>query len=261
VDAVAALFAGPLITFVLVLARIGGLTLSAPLFGHTALPRRIRGLLVVALAILVLPTQLGASPPDAQDLVDLVRLVANETLVGLMLGMGVRLLFTAVQLTGQLISQLSGMSLADVFSPGFDADVPMFSQLLFYLTLTVMICLGGHRMIVSALLDTFDLLPPGQAALGDSFVDVSSTILMQSLALGIRAGAPVMTALLLSTLVLGLVTRTLPQINIIAIGFSLNALLTLGAMFLAVGTIAWTLQEQTEETLRLIMNALASKQG
>lgn len=255
-NAIAALFAEPLITFVLVLARIGALVLTAPLFGHSALPRRIRGLLAVALAVLIVPMQLGASPVDARDLVDLLRLVANETLVGLLLGLGVRLLFTAVQLTGQLISQLSGMSLADVFSPGFEADVPMFSQLLFFLTLAVMICLGGHRMIVEALLDTFLLLPPGQAALGGDFVGVSSVILTQSLALGIRAGAPVMTALLLSTLVLGLVTRTLPQINIIAIGFNLNALLTLGALFLTVGTIAWTLQEQTEETLQMIMDVL-----
>lgn len=255
-NTVAQLFAEPLITFVLVLARVGALVLTAPLFGHSALPRRIRGLLAVALAVLILPMQLGISQPDARDLVDLFRLVANETLVGLLLGMGVRLLFTAVQLTGQLISQLSGMSLADVFSPGFEADVPMFSQLLFFLTLAVMVCLGGHRQIVEALLDTFVLLPPGQATLGGECVDVMTTILTQSFALGIRAGAPIMTALLLATLVLGLVTRTLPQINIIAIGFNFNALLTLATLFLTVGAIAWTLQEETEATLKLILNAL-----
>ena len=253
---VADLFAVPLITFVLVLARTGALVLTAPLLGHSALPRRVRGLLAVTLAMLVLPTQLGTSQPDARDLVELLRLVANEMLVGMLLGMGVRLLFSAVQLTGQLISQLSGMSLADVFSPGFEADVPMFSQLLFFLTLAVMVCLGGHRLMVEALLDTFVLLPPGQATLGGEFVDVISTILTQSFALGIRAGAPIMTALLLATLVLGLVTRTLPQINIIAIGFNFNALLTLAALFLTIGTIAWTLQEQTDETLRQILDAL-----
>jgi flagellar biosynthesis protein FliR len=254
--ALTGLLTQPLITFVLVLARIGALMLTAPLFGHSALPRRIRGLLAISLSVLVLPMQLGLPPVGVRDLLDLLRLVAGEMLLGLLLGMGVRLLFTAVQLTGQLISQLSGMSLADVFSPGFEADVPIFSQLLFYLTLAVMVCLGGHRMIVEALLDTYVLLPPGQAVLSGDFVDVSSTILTQSLALGIRAGAPIMTALLLSTLVLGLVTRTLPQINIIAIGFNLNALLTLAGLFLTIGTIAWTLQEQTEQTLQLILDSL-----
>ena len=148
------------------------------------------------------------------------------------------------------------MSLADVFSPGFDADVPIFSNLLFYVTMAVMLCLGGHRMIIEAMLDTFVVLPPGHAALGTDFVGVLSTILTQSLELGIRAGAPLMAALLLSTLVLGLVTRTLPQINIIAVGFSLNALLTLGALFLTIGSIAWTLQEQSAETMRMIVDSI-----
>jgi flagellar biosynthetic protein FliR len=65
-----------------------------------------------------------------------------------------------------------------------------------------------------------------------------------------------MIALLLATLVLGLVTRTLPQINIIAIGFNVNALLTLSALLLTLGTIAWTLQQGTRETLRAIVQAL-----
>lgn len=254
---ITALLTHQLVTFVLVLARTGALVLTAPLTGQSGVPRHVRGLLAVALAVLITPMQVGASQMAPADLVELAVLVANEMFVGLLLGVGVRLLLTAVQLTGQLISQLSGMSLADVFSPGFDADVPMFSQLFFYLTVAVMLCLGGHRMIVDAMLDTFVVLPPGQAGLGTDFVDVLTTILTQSLELGIRAGAPAMTALLLSTLVLGLVTRTLPQINIIAVGFSLNALLTLAALFLTVGTIAWTLQEESAETMQMIVESLS----
>lgn len=259
--AIAALLTQPLITFVLVLARVGALVLAAPPFGHTALPRRVRGLLAVALALLIAPmqirpSQLGASYGDVSSVLDLSVLAAGEMLVGLLLGVGVRLLFTAVQLAGQLISQLSGMSLADVFSPGFEAEVPAFSQLLYFLMLAVMVCLGGHRLIIEALLDTFAVLPPGEASPGSDFVQVLSRIFTQSLALGIRAGAPVMIALLLSTLVLGMVTRTLPQINIVAVGFSLNVLLALAALFLTLGTIAWTLQEQTEGTLQAIVDVL-----
>jgi flagellar biosynthetic protein FliR len=257
VTLITALFTQQLITFVLVLARTGALVLTAPLSGQTGIPRHVRGLLAVTMAVVVTPLYFRTSRAAPEDLVQLGVLVANEMLVGLLLGVGVRLLLTAVQLTGQLISQLSGMSLADVFSPGFDADVPMFSQLLFYLTMAVMLCLGAQRMVIDALLDTFVVLPPGQATLGGDFVDVLSTILTQSLALGIRAGAPIMAALLLATLVLGLVTRTLPQINIIAVGFSLNALLTLGGMFLMVGTIAWTLQEHSDESVQMILDALS----
>jgi flagellar biosynthetic protein FliR len=253
---ITALLTQQLITFVLVLARTGALVLTAPMTGQSGVPPQVRGLLAVMLAALITPMQFGASQPAPANLVELAVLVANEMLVGLLLGVGVRLLLTAVQLTGQFISQLSGMSLADVFSPGFDADVPIFANFLLFLTMAVMLCLGGHRMVVEAMLDTFVVMPPGHAALGTDFVSVLSTILTQSLELGIRAGAPVMAALLLSTLILGLVTRTLPQINIIAVGFSLNALLTLAALFLTIGTIAWTLQEQSAETMRMIVDVI-----
>jgi flagellar biosynthetic protein FliR len=253
---VTAILTHQLLTFVLVLARTGALVLTAPLTAQSGIPPHVRGLLAVALAALVTPMHVGTSLVAPTNLVELAVLIANETLVGLLLGVGVRMLLTAVQLAGQLINQLSGMSLADVVSPGFDAEVPVFSQLLFFLTMAVMLCLGGHRMIVEAMLDTFVVLPPGQAALGNDFLGVLTTILTESLALGIRAGAPIMAALLLSTLVLGLVTRTLPHINIIAVGFNLNALLTLAALFLTVGTIAWTLQESSAETMRLLVDAL-----
>ena len=81
--------------------------------------------------------------------------------------------------------------------------------------------------MIEALLDTFAWAPPGHAALGDTFVEVLTNIVTQSFALGIRAAAPLLIALLLSTLVLGLISRTLPQINVIAVGFGLNSLLTL----------------------------------
>ncbi len=83
-----------------------------------------------------------------------------------------------------------------------------------------------------------------------------TAILTQSFALGIRAAAPAMTALLLATLVLGLISRTLPQINIIAVGFGVNTLVALGTVMLSLGAMAWAFQEQIEPTLDLLQTAL-----
>ena len=74
--------------------------------------------------------------------------------------------------------------------------------------------------------------------------------------MGIRAAAPILTALLISTIVLGLVSRTLPQLNIILVGFNLNALLTLGALMLSLGGVAWTFQEQTEVVLEQLQQVI-----
>jgi flagellar biosynthetic protein FliR len=243
--------------FVLVLARTGALVMTAPIFGSQAVPRRIRALLAVAMSLVVTPVFLSGTFPPFENLVTLGRLVLNEALIGLLLGLGVTILFSGIQAAGQIVSQLSGMSLADVFSPGFDEDISVFSQLYYFLTLAVFVAVGGHRIMIEALLDTFAAGPPGHAALGDGYVEVLVSIVTQSFILGIRAAAPLLIALLLSNVVLGLISRTLPQINVIAVGFSVNAILALGLLALSIGAAAWTFQEPTISILQQINSLLA----
>jgi flagellar biosynthetic protein FliR len=231
--------------------------MTAPIFGSQAVPKRVRGLLAVTMSLLVTPVFLGATVPPIDDSGELGRLLVNEALVGLLLGLGVNILFSGVQVAGQIISQMSGLSLADVFSPGFDEEVSVFSQLLYFLTLSVFVAVGGHRIVTEALLDTFAAAPPGHAALGSTYVDVLVTIITQSFSLGIRAAAPLLIALLLSNLVLGLISRTLPQINVIAVGFGLNAMLALGMLFLSIGAAAWTFQDPAVNVMQHIGEALA----
>jgi flagellar biosynthesis protein FliR len=242
--------------FTLVLARTGALVMTAPIFSTQAMPRQVRALLAVAMSLLVTPVFLNTSLPAADDLAAFGRMLANEALVGLLLGLGMNILFAGIQVAGQIVSQLSGLSLADVFNPGFNEEVSVFSQLFYFLTLAVFVAVGGHRLMTEGLLDSFAALPPGHAALGSNVVDVLATIITQAFSLGIRAAAPLMTALLISNLVLGLISRTLPQINVIAVGFSLNSLLALGLLFLTVGGAAWTFQDPTIDVLQRVREAL-----
>ncbi|MEX0614226.1 MAG: flagellar biosynthetic protein FliR [Pirellulales bacterium] len=238
--------------FTLVLARTGALVMTAPLFGSQALPRQVRALLAVTISLLVTPVYLGTTLPPVEQIADYGRLLVNEALVGLLLGLGVNVLFSGIQVAGQIVSQMSGLSLADVFNPAIEEDVSVFSQLFYFLTLAVFVAVGGHRLIIEALLETFAAAPPGHIALGHDFIEVLSSIVTQSFALGIRAAAPLLTALLLSNLVLGLISRTLPQINIIAIGFGVNSLLALGMLFLSLGAAAYTFQDPTIDVLQRI---------
>ncbi len=242
--------------FTLVLSRTSGLMLAVPVFGSTGIPRQARALLAVVMALLVTPVYLGASLPPVTNLIDYGRLAVNEVLLGLLLGLGINILFSGTQVAGQLISQMSGLSLANVASPGFEESQSVFSQLFYFVTLAVFVAIGGHRILIEALLDTFAWAPPGHAVIGGSYVDVLVSILAQSFVLGVRAAAPVVTVLLLSTLLLGLITRTLPQINIIAVGFGLNSLLTMGLLSVTLGAVAWTFQDSTMDVLLQIQDSL-----
>ncbi len=244
--------------FTLELARTGALVATAPIFGSLALPRRVKALLAVMLSLLVTPIYLNASLPPVEHLPEYLRLMVSEVLIGLLLGLGIHILFSGIQVAGQVVSQMSGLSLAEVADPAFNEDSSVFSQLFYFLVLAVFVAVGGHRIVTEALLETFAWAPPGHAALGDTFVEVLTNITTQSFVLGIRAAAPLLAALLLTTIVLGLISRTLPQINIIAIGFGLSSMMLLGILFLSLGAIAWTFQDPILDVLHELQSTVVS---
>jgi len=257
VHALAEFYREPLILFVLVLTRISGLVMTVPIFGSRNIPLRIRAFLAIGLALIITPVQWQEGVEMPNDLLNMGILTAREGILGLALGLSIMILFTGLHLTGQIIGQMSGMSLADIFDPTFDTSVPVFSQLLDAVTLSVFIAIGGHRHILSALLDTFKARPPGVRDFPTNLVEAITTITGESFGAGIRAAAPVMVALLLAVLVLGLISRTLPQLNVIAVGFSLNSMIMLLTLAASLGGLAWVVQDHADSVIVLIRDAVA----
>lgn len=245
------------VVFTLVLTRVSGLVVLAPLYGGSETPPQFRALLALALAVLVAPLPWAAAPVPA-SLVEYVVMIGGELLIGLTLGFGVMLLFSGMQLAGQIIGLTSGMTLAEAFNPGFDTSIPILSQLLYLLALAIFVVIGGHRMLMEGLLGTFAAIPPGAAGLPEPLGEALVTLLSQSFALGIRAAAPATVALLLATLVMGLVSRTLPQLNVLALGFGMNSLVALGALALSLGGVAWAFEEQVAPALETLLDALGA---
>jgi flagellar biosynthetic protein FliR len=201
----------------------------------------------------VTPLQTLELAHDPRTPVDYLLLTVGETLVGVTIGVGITLLFSGLQVAGQIVNQMSGMQLADVFNPSLQENVPIFSQLLYYVALAVFVTIGGHRRVMTALLDSFVTLPAGGGAMPTDIGEMLTTLAAQSFRLGVQAAAPVMVAMLLATLVLGLISRTLPQLNVMNMGFGINAMITLCGMALSLGTMAWVFQEQVDPMLNLLV--------
>ena len=143
-----------------------------------------------------------------------------------------------------------------MFDPALDQQVPLFSRLLFLVTVAVFVCLGGHRMVMAGLLDTFQTIPPGGGGIsrlgGQGICNAGESELSawhprrRSRRDGAAAGQ----------LDLGLVGRTLPQLNILSLGFGLNAMLAFAALGLTLGAAAWAFQDQIQPALEVIFDAL-----
>ena len=238
--------------FTLVLFRTAALVMTVPVLGGTGVPAQARVMLSMALALLVTPSQLGHTPPMPSTLLGFVITLGCETLLGLVLGLGVMIILSGVQLAGQIISQLGGMSLAEVLNPDLDTDVPLLSQVLNMFALAIFVTIGGHRLVLGGLLDTFIAMPAGTGTPLASFSETLVTLLAQSCELGIRIAAPCTVALLLANVVLGLITRTLPQLNVLSFGFGLGALVTFAALSVSLATVAWILQAEIDQAWELI---------
>ena len=183
-------------------------------------------------------------------------LLGGEALIGACLGLGVLILIHGMTLAGELVGQASGLWLAEVFDPALDQDVPLFSRLLFLVTVSVFVCLGGHRLVMAGLLDTFQTIPPGGAGFPVSVAQGFVTLVSQSFQLGDPLPPPAVTALLLASLILAVVGRTLPQLNVLSLGLGLNAMLAFAALGLTLGAAAWAFQDQIQPALETIFDAL-----
>ena len=151
---------------------------------------------------------------------------------------------------------MSGLSVAEALNPTLEEESPVLANLLQMTALAVFVAMGGHRLLVGALLDTYTAMPLGCADLPSSIGRLVPALLAESFSLALRGAVPAIVALLLATISLGLISRTLPQMNVMAIGFGLNVLVTLGILALSIGGIAWLFQEQLEPAVETITAAL-----
>ena len=178
-----------------------------------------------------------------------------EAALGLTFGLAMLLLSAGVKIAGQLIAQMSGLSSARVYDPEQHESSSLYGTLLDLAAVAVFLLVGGHRQVVAALLDTFQWMPPGEARFSADLLETINAIVTQSFVLGLRTAAPVIVALMGATLVLGLVSRALPRLNTLALGFSLNTLLVLAVLSLSMGSAAWVFQEHTDQAVQMLQAA------
>jgi flagellar biosynthesis protein FliR len=259
-----------LLLFTLVLTRVTGLLLTAPIYGTTSAPTQVRALLAVTLTLLVMPVVWDTHVTEPAGSIGYIALVGGEFLIGAILGLGIAVLLAGMVMAGELTSRMGSLSMADIFDPTANSDISMFSQLLQFVAIAFFLGMGGHRTVMAGLLNTFQHIPAG-ATLGALWGDATTgadagllaplahgfvLLLSESFQLAVRASVPVVAALLLATMVLGLVSRTLPQMNVLAVGFGLNSLLTFGTFFLALGGAVWLFEEQVGPALKLLLEIL-----
>ena len=207
-------------TFLLVLARFAGLVVAAPVLGHALVPVRIRAGLAGLLALAIAPA-LPVAPAPA-DIWALAGALAVETALGTLVGLVVQFVLAGVELGGQVAGIQMGFGIANVIDPQANAQVTIVARWQQALALLVFLALDVHHLLIRALLESFRAAPAGVVAPDGLGLRGAVALAGELFAVGVRIAAPVVIALLLTNAALGVLARTIPQLNVFVVGLPVN---------------------------------------
>ena len=241
-EALLSLLSQPLWVFLAVLARVSPPLMMAPPTRSASVPMRVRAGIAIGLAVLIAPLAYDNATPMPQDLINIALGLTGEVILGLILGSIILLAVTSLQIAGQMIGNLAGLDLATSADPNTDEEMPVIANMLGWLATAIFVLIGGHRQLLDCCMESLATFPVGTAQFQTTWLEELDGILRHTFVTGIRAAAPLAVALLLSNLVAGLLARTLPQLNVLAVGFNINAMTLLTVLTISIGGIAWVYQ-------------------
>lgn len=242
--------------FLLVLFRIGGLMLAAPIFSSAIFPTQVRILLAMAIAAAVFPL-VAVSATVPVTVASALGGLVGELAVGLLIGFSLSLMFMGVQLAAEFISHQCGMTIGTVYNPMLESNESVFSQLYYFAATVGFFAVGGHRELLRAVIDSFATLPPLGFKLTEGMMDLVLSLMTVSFELAIRISGPTIVALMISLLILGFLSRTMPQLNILNVGFPLK----LSIALLVMGFTVMSIEPVLLEAFDLGMNGVRTALG
>jgi len=242
--------------YVLVLVRISGIVIMTPILHTTDTPVQFRALLAFAFSMAIMPSQWFVEVVEPDTLPAFAIMIAAELLIGLAMGLGIYILFAGVALAGELIGSIGGLYAAQIFDPVSGDQVPLMSRAYQFLAITVFALIGGLHVLLTSLLDTFVSIPVGTLGFNPDVAYALVVILKTSATLALKIAAPVLVAVLTSLLVIGLLSKTLPQLNIMSVGFGINSMLMFAMLSLTLGTGMWMFQERIADVFELLFAGL-----
>lgn len=216
--------------FLLVLLRVSALLVVAPIFGHRNWLARAKIGLAFMVSLILFP-MVSEQPLDLPEgTFAYAFLMVREVLMGVVLGFSVLLLFVGIQFAGQLAGLQMGFGIVNVIDPASANQLSIMGQFLNILAILLLLTLNGHHMILSGLVTSFETIPLGGVEFQDGLIHKIMALTAQVFVIAIKISAPIMIALFLVTASMGVLARTVPQMNVFIVGFPVQIAVGLGAL-------------------------------
>ena len=244
-----------LVPFALVTARLGGLFMFAPLLSGSAVPVRVRAMLAVMISLAVYPGLMagGLARTEPLSLVAIAPVVAAEALIGAAIGLLASIPLVAVQTGGHVMGYQMGLGIASVYNPEMDTQSDAVGELVFYLAVAAFLSIGGLELLFGALVGSFASLPPGAAAMQPGALDLATRLAASGFELALRVAAPVTGIIMLLLLAMGFIMKTMPQINVLSVGFAIKIVVGLIVLGLALRVLDTVVHDELTDGLGMVV--------
>jgi flagellar biosynthetic protein FliR len=233
------------------LTRILGLIAAAPVFGHSSVPLRQKiglGLLITVIVAPLLPPSHSSDPFSLNGML----IMADQFMIGLAMGFAMRIVFASIELAGEVIGLSMGLNFATFFDPQSQGESSVVSQFFVVLGTLIFLAANGHLLVLSVLAESFQILPIASSSLGTQSVRHVAELAGVIFSSGLQLSLPVLAALLVTSVSLGILTRAAPQLNIFGVGFPISIGIGLLAIALALPYITVPLEHIFQQGLSAI---------
>jgi flagellar biosynthesis protein FliR len=219
--------------FFLFFIRISGIFVTAPIFSTRTIPIQIKIIITVFLALIVyqMNYDLHHLYKDIHFLT-LASLIVSEIIIGILIGFIANLAFLMVQFGGRLLDIHMGMHIASIMDPLTNEQQSLLGQLQYIIVMLLFLFFNGHHFIILAMLRSFEVIGIGELAFSPLFSTVFIGLLSQAFILGIQIASPIIAILFLIDFCLGVIAKSVPQMNVFLTGMPLKALAGFFMLFL-----------------------------
>lgn len=242
--------------YLVVLVRVMGALAYAPIFGNMNVTRRARLFIGIAVAYAMISVH-PYEPLNYTTFLEYSIILLKELVVGLTMGFTANITLTIINMGGQFVDREIGFSMVSSFDSNFGVETTVTSQFYDMLVMVIMLSSSMHYYILSALADSFDLIPIGQVVIdAGKLYDTMIEYIAAYFVIGLRICLPVIIATILVSVVLGVLAKTAPQLNMFVVGFQLKIFVGLAVVFVTLQflpTITTYVFEQMQIIVQKVM--------
>lgn len=256
-------------TFFAVLIRVSVMLAVLPIFGDKVIPAPVKVLLSLAVTFVIFPglvKQGFIRPGDAAIWAattwGIVLTIGQEVLVGLTLGYTAKLVFDAIQIGSNLISNMMGFAMASVYDPHHETQTTVVAEIQVAIAMLAFLALDGHHLLLHGALDSYRFCGIGEAGLNSvvqaRLIELTGTVLK----FGIQLGAPITLVMFAVNVAFGVFSKTMPQMNVLVISLGISAFAGIVVLMLTTGefqTVASNVMGRTEDWMQGMLIAMAAR--